>query len=153
MKYHSIRGATLIHGMLRALGRILTYPWQLTYANTLQNTQGIAPLTAPSAVHLTTCFSPDSQRHRLSVKASLSLSPLQRFKYDFLYTIPVSHALVNGFKKIFPKNVTVQPCILSMMALALRYTSFGSSPMKNAPSSYRTVPSIITSFTFCLLPL
>jgi len=38
-----------------------------------------AHLTAPSAVHLTTCFSPDSQLHRLSVKASLPLSPLQRF--------------------------------------------------------------------------
>ena len=36
-------------------------------------------MTAPSAVHLTTCFSPDSQHHRLSVEASLPLSPLQRF--------------------------------------------------------------------------
>ena len=31
-------------------------------------------LTAPSAVHLTSCFLPDSQHHRLSVKASLPLS-------------------------------------------------------------------------------
>ena len=38
-------------------------------------------LTAPSAAHLTTCFSPDSQHHRLSVKASLPLSPLQRFSF------------------------------------------------------------------------
>ena len=37
-------------------------------------------LTAPSAVHLTTCFLPDSQHHRFSVKASLPLSPLQRFE-------------------------------------------------------------------------
>ena len=36
-------------------------------------------LTAPSAVHLTTCFLPDFQHRRLSVKASLPLSPLQRF--------------------------------------------------------------------------
>ena len=37
------------------------------------------PLTAPSAVHLTTCFSPDSQHCGLSVEALLPLSPLQRF--------------------------------------------------------------------------
>ena len=36
-------------------------------------------LTAPSAVHLTTCFSPESQHLRLSVKASLPLSPHHRF--------------------------------------------------------------------------
>ena len=35
----SIRGATLIHGKGRALSRIPTYPRQLTYALTLQNTQ------------------------------------------------------------------------------------------------------------------
>ncbi|MBR2593019.1 MAG: hypothetical protein IKD83_00130, partial [Firmicutes bacterium] len=37
------------------------------------------PLTAPSAVHLAACFLPDSQHRRLSVKASLPLSPHQRF--------------------------------------------------------------------------
>ena len=41
-------------------------------------------LTAPSAVHLTTCFLPDSQHHRFSVKASLPLSPLQRFEVSNL---------------------------------------------------------------------
>ena len=40
---------------------------------------GFFHLTAPSAVHLTTCFTPDSQHHRLSVMALLPLSPLQRF--------------------------------------------------------------------------
>ncbi len=35
-----IRGATLIHGMNRALVRIQSYPRQLTYASTLQNTPG-----------------------------------------------------------------------------------------------------------------
>ena len=38
-------------------------------------------LTVPSAVHLTTCFMSDSQHLRLSVLASLPLSPLQRFIY------------------------------------------------------------------------
>ena len=33
-----IRGATLIHGLTRALVRIPSYPRQLTYASTLQNT-------------------------------------------------------------------------------------------------------------------
>lgn len=43
-------------------------------------------LTAPSAVHLTACFLPASQHRRLSVKASLTLSPLQRFSMlNFLY--------------------------------------------------------------------
>ena len=37
-------------------------------------------LTAPSAVHLTTCFSFGSQPPELSVKALLPLSPLHRFK-------------------------------------------------------------------------
>ena len=37
-KYIKIRGATLIHGMTRALSEIPTYPRQLTYAHTLQNT-------------------------------------------------------------------------------------------------------------------
>ena len=58
-------------------------PGKLRLPATSQNTLNIAcrlvHLTAPFAVHLTTCFSPDSQHHRLSVKASLPLSPLQRF--------------------------------------------------------------------------
>ena len=48
------------------------------------------PLTAPSAVHLTTCFSPVSHHHRLSVKASLPLSPLQRFSLlNYMHYITV----------------------------------------------------------------
>ena len=75
-----IRGATLIHGMTRALSRIPTYPRQMTSACNVAEYFVKSHLTAPSAVHLTTCFLPDSQQHRLSVKASLSLSPLQRFE-------------------------------------------------------------------------
>ena len=41
----------------------------------------ISLFTTPSAVHLTTCFMSDSQHLRLSVLASLPLSPLQRFNY------------------------------------------------------------------------
>ena len=78
----TIRGATLIHSHDScALSRIPTYPRQLTYA-TRRRILGVSKLTlltAPSAVHLTTCFSPDSHLHGLSVKASLPLSPLQRF--------------------------------------------------------------------------
>ena len=70
-----IRGATLIHGMTRALSRIPTYPRQMTSACNVAEYFVKSHLTAPSAVHLTTCFLPDSQQHRLSVKASLSLSP------------------------------------------------------------------------------
>ena len=66
----------------RALSGILTYPRQLTHAHALQNTQ-VSPLTAPSAVHLTNCFTPDSQQRRLSVLAYSPLSPLQRFLFGF----------------------------------------------------------------------
>ena len=79
-----IRGATLIHGSSRALCRIPSYPRQVTPACASQNTPGLTRLTAPSAVHLTMCFLPDSHPRRLSVKASLPLSPLQRFS---LYAI------------------------------------------------------------------
>ena len=68
-----------IHRIPCALSRIPTYPRQLTYAHTLQNTLENIHLTAPSAVHLPTCFSSGSQLPGLSVKASLTLSPLQRF--------------------------------------------------------------------------
>ena len=76
-----IRGATLIHrndpmhlaGYQHILGKL-----RLPTAS--QNTLRNPHLTAPSAVHLTTCFLPASQHRRLSVKASLPLSPLQRFE-------------------------------------------------------------------------
>ena len=45
----------------------------------VDRTVWIVHFLAPSAAHLTTCFSPDSQHPRLSVEASLPLSPLQRF--------------------------------------------------------------------------
>ena len=74
-----IRGATLLRGHdSRALDGVPAYSRQLTYAHTSQNTRPKS-LTAPSAVHLTTCFSPDSQHHGFSVEASLPLSPHQRF--------------------------------------------------------------------------
>ena len=82
----TIRGATLIHGLPRALGRIPSYPRQLTYACTSQNTRHCVPLTAPSAVHLTTCFPPGSQPSGLSVGASLPLSPLHRFRFMKFYS-------------------------------------------------------------------
>ncbi|MEE0547390.1 MAG: hypothetical protein UC390_06610, partial [Peptococcaceae bacterium] len=64
-------------------------------------------LTAPSAVHLTTCFSPDSQQHGFSVQASSPLSPPQRFgvfELSILYhdtTFTVNHQL-----QIFQKIAT-----------------------------------------------
>lgn len=64
-------------------------------------------LTAPSAVHLTTCFSPDSHQRRLSVKASLPLSPLQRFgvlNWFGFYHQNFLLSIVN-YKKIIEKKV------------------------------------------------
>ena len=67
-----IRGATLIYSHYDCtLSRISSYPRQLTYAFTSQNTLHCISvhLTVPSAVHLIICFSPDSQQHGLSVEA------------------------------------------------------------------------------------
>ena len=64
----------------RALCRIPSYPRHVTPASRRRILRGAPRLTAPSAVHLTMCFLPDSQLRRLSVKASLPLSPLQRFR-------------------------------------------------------------------------
>ena len=98
-----IRGATLIHGMTRALSRIPTYPRQMTSACNVAEYFVKSHLTAPSAVHLTTCFSPDSQHHRLSVKALLPLSPLQRFSVLTLFpNVSHLHCAVNRANLIFP---------------------------------------------------
>ena len=101
-----IRGATLIHGMTRALSRIPTYPRQMTSACNVAEYFVKSHLTAPSAVHLTTCFLPDSQQHRLSVKASLSLSPLQRF--ELLNLDELQHAYFSLSTRIFISTQTVQ---------------------------------------------
>ena len=95
-----------LHGPTRALSRRPTYTRQLTYALTLQNTLRISHLTAPSAAHLTACFLPAFQHRRLSVKASLPLSPLQRFiMLNFLYCIIAvlfcQVLLGTGFKKFY----------------------------------------------------
>ncbi len=56
------------------LSRVLRYSWQImSICNVTKyfGNDGYAPLT--------TCFLPDPQHHRLSVKTSLPLSPLHRF--------------------------------------------------------------------------
>ena len=58
--------------------------------------------TAPSAAHLTICFSPDSQHPRLSVKASLPLSPHQRFIYEVFCSIAPFQPLVNIKRYVLP---------------------------------------------------
>ena len=63
----------------RALCGIPTYPRPLTQALRRRILRGTPLLTAPSAVHLTICFTPDSQQRGLSVVASSPLSPLQQF--------------------------------------------------------------------------
>lgn len=75
---YTIRGATLIHDLTRALSEIPSYLRLVTLAQTSQNTL-TNHFTAPSAVHLTICFVPGSQHPGFSVGASLPLSPLQRF--------------------------------------------------------------------------
>ena len=77
-----IRGATLIHrNDPMHLAGYKHIPGIYTLAYSVAEYFGKTHLTAPSAVHLTTCFLPDSQHHRFSVKALLPLSPLQRFDY------------------------------------------------------------------------
>ncbi len=85
-----IRGATLIHrNDPMHLAGYQHNPGIYTLAfSVAEYSANPLPLTAPSAAHLTTCFLPDSQHHRLSVKASSPLSPLQRFTMlNFLYYI------------------------------------------------------------------
>ncbi len=92
-----------IHGKNRALSRVPSYSRQLTHAFALQNTlRTAAHLTAPSAVHLTICFLPDSHHRRLSVKASLPLSPHQRFiLLNYIGIISPQYVFVNKIFNIF----------------------------------------------------
>ena len=88
------------------LNRIPAYPRQLTYARRRRilcagalHIASLAHLTAPSAIHLTTCFLPDSQPLRFSVRASLPLSSLQRFSLlnlNLLYHSPEPLSRADG---------------------------------------------------------
>ena len=103
---NTIRGATLIHrNDPMHLAGYQHIPGICTLAYSVAEYFGKSHLTAPSAVHLTTCFLPDSQHHRLSVKASLPLSPLQRFEIlNLLYYTPVIPTLSIGFEKLTLHN-------------------------------------------------
>jgi len=70
----SIRGATLICGENSStlLSRIPTYPSQLTYASR-HGVLSLAPLTMPSAVHLTICILFGSHLPELSVSAYIAV--------------------------------------------------------------------------------
>ena len=69
-----------------ALCRIPTYPSQLTYASRRRILGNCFPLTAPSAVHLTSCVVRGSQHPPLSATAHSPLSPPQWFvPIHFLY--------------------------------------------------------------------
>ena len=63
------------------IGSSALTPFDGTKFNDENQRFSISLFTTPSAVHLTTCFMSDSQHLRLSVLASLPLSPLQRFNY------------------------------------------------------------------------
>lgn len=107
-----IRGTTLIHGILRrallqdtiislmfnAHHYVAEYSAEAISKPAVSLTSNCPPeltppelslthprLTAPSAVHLLTCFSPDSHHRRLSVEASSALSPLHRFSLCLFY--------------------------------------------------------------------
>ena len=75
-----IRGATLIHGKIHALlqDTIISLMFN-AHHNVTEYSGYTIPLTMPSAVHLPTCFSPNSQQRGFSVEASSVLSPPQRF--------------------------------------------------------------------------
>ena len=79
-KKRTIRGATLNSRLPVRLAEIPSY---LPATDVCQHVAGYSArkthFAAPSAVHLTMCILPDFQHRRLSVKASLPLSPLQRF--------------------------------------------------------------------------
>ena len=128
-----IRGATLIYGMTRTLSRIPTYPRQITSAcNVAEYFVKSSHLTAPSAVHLTTCFSPDSQHRRLSVEASLPLSPLQRFTVlNLVYDTTLYSTCQQVLKNIFPLSgcPVRRGCFMPQAAFSQ------SQPKRERPSS------------------
>ena len=72
-----------------------------------------AVFPAPSAVHLTSRVSPGSQPPKLSVKASLPLSPLQRFEVLNAQSIPHPSPAVNRLSRaaanIFHQKITPRP--------------------------------------------
>lgn len=86
-------------------------------------------LTAPSVVHLTTCFSSGSQHPGLSVKAWLPLSPLQRFRIlNFLslyyYALYLSRAIIKNsprtcivFLQIRNSNFLITPWLSRKMVV------------------------------------
>ena len=94
----SVKGVRALTDNLNCQGRIVSYPrchldftgipcaLQDTYISPASNacrcvadTLWLPHLTAPSAGHLMTCVSPDSQQRGLSVEAWSPLLPLQRF--------------------------------------------------------------------------
>ena len=76
-----------------------------------------AHLTAPSVVHLTSCFSSGSQHPGLSVEAFLPLYPLQRFSvwncYEYYHRI---HRMSRAFSSemIFFSRCSNQPNVLQL---------------------------------------
>ena len=102
---NAIRGATLFHGKTVPLAGYQHIPGVYTLACSVAEYSGKSHLTAPSAAHLTTCFLPDSQHHRLSVKASLPLFPLQRFIVLNYYTFYADVFLLSIGKRYFQKKV------------------------------------------------
>ena len=101
IKYDTIRGATLIHGHNPcAYQETNISPATDVCRNVAEYSVKGSHLTAPSAVHLTTCFLPDFQLRRLSVKASLPLSPSQRFKIFIFCIISPLYSSVKRLRKI-----------------------------------------------------
>ena len=90
-------------------------------------------LTAPSAVHLTTCFSPESQHLRLSVKASLPLSPHHRFfsvAIQFMVFISLLFYFVNH-KLFLAAGYSQTFCLCLCIIMAPVSACFFCSPLYN----------------------
>ena len=132
-RIYLIRGATLIHGKSVLSAGYHHIPGMSRLPHVAEYS-GIPRLTAPSAVHLTMCFLPDSQLRRLSVKASLPLSPLQRFRVcDCLTVADYSSAPAVCQQLFYGVSVTVEFSISASSAAS------GSSPSqysRKVPSSF-----------------
>jgi hypothetical protein len=81
----------------------MQYPRQLTRVLRRRILSTLCLSSAPSAVHLPTRFTPDSQRRGLSVMASSTLSPLHRFfpLKNVCFSITHSPRFVNGASAFF----------------------------------------------------
>ena len=119
-----VRGATLIHGLIPVRLQDTTISPTTDVCPTLRNTLPRIS-SAPSAVHLTTCFLPGSQPPGLSVKSLVAVISAS-LVYDSLLQ---NFCFVNRGKRIFARE---QPPVRAALIHALNSQSSSASSIKSS---------------------